>query len=105
MATSSLSYRQLARHAPTAPLLGVGCEGMSEFYDPKQMNDDESIRVIHRYLEAGGNFLDTADMYGSGRNETLVGQALAGRRDGVILATKFGNVRGPNGEFLGVRGD
>jgi aryl-alcohol dehydrogenase-like predicted oxidoreductase len=79
--------------------------GMSEFYDPKQMDDAESIRVIHRYLEAGGNFLDTADMYGSGRNETLVGQAIAGRRDAVVLATKFGNVRGPNGEFLGVRGD
>lgn len=79
--------------------------GMSEFYDPKQMNDAESIRVIHRYLDAGGNFLDTADMYGVGRNETLVGQAIAGRRADVVLATKFGNVRGPKGEFLGVRGD
>jgi aryl-alcohol dehydrogenase-like predicted oxidoreductase len=78
---------------------------MSEFYDPKQMDDAESIRVIHRYLDAGGNFLDTADMYGIGRNETLVGRAIAGRRGDVILATKFGNVRGPNGEFLGVRGD
>ena len=79
--------------------------GMSEFYDPKQMNDDESIRVIHRYLDSGGNFLDTADMYGVGRNETLVGRAIAGRRDRVVLATKFGHMRGPNGEFLGVRGD
>ena len=79
--------------------------GMSEFYLPSQMNDQESIRVIHRYLDAGGNFLDTADMYGSGRNEELVGRALAGRRDAVVLATKFGNVRGPKGEFLGVRGD
>ena len=79
--------------------------GMSEFYDPKQMDDAESIRVIHRYLDAGGNFLDTADMYGVGRNEVLVGKAIAGRRGQVVLATKFGNVRGPNGEFLGVRGD
>lgn len=87
----------------TAP--GLGCMGMSEFYDPKQMNDEESIRVIHRYLDAGGNFLDTADMYGVGRNEELVGRAIAGRRGEVVVATKFGNVRGPKGEFLGIRGD
>jgi aryl-alcohol dehydrogenase-like predicted oxidoreductase len=79
--------------------------GMSDFYDPKQMDDAESIRVIHRYLDLGGNFLDTADMYGCGRNEELVGRAIADRRDRVVLATKFGNVRGPAGEFLGVRGD
>ena len=85
--------------------LGLGCMGMSEFYGPSQMDDAESIRVIHRYLDDGGNFLDTADMYGVGRNEELVGRALAGRRDRAVLATKFGNVRGPNGEFLGVRGD
>jgi aryl-alcohol dehydrogenase-like predicted oxidoreductase len=75
------------------------------FYDPKQMNDEESIRVIHRYLDAGGNFLDTADVYGVGRNEILVGKAIKGRRDRVVLATKFGNVRGAGGQFLGVRGD
>lgn len=85
--------------------IGLGCMGMSEFYDPAEMDDAESIRVIHRYLDAGGNFLDTADMYGVGRNETLVGKAIADRRDRVVLATKFGNVRGPNGEFQGVRGD
>ncbi|HEY4990360.1 MAG TPA: aldo/keto reductase [Opitutaceae bacterium] len=85
--------------------IGLGCMGMSEFYDPAQMDDSASVRVIHRYLDAGGNFLDTADMYGSGRNETLVGKAIAGRRGQVVLATKFGNVRGPKGEFLGVRGD
>jgi aryl-alcohol dehydrogenase-like predicted oxidoreductase len=79
--------------------------GMSEFYAPSQMDDQELIRAIHRYLDAGGNFLDTADMYGSGRNEELVGRAIAGRRSAVVLATKFGNVRGPKGEFLGVRGD
>ena len=85
--------------------VGLGCMGMSEFYDPKEMNDEESIRVIHRYLDAGGDFLDTADMYGIGKNEVLVGKAIQGRRDRVVLATKFGNVRGPNAEFLGVRGD
>ncbi|WP_373926535.1 aldo/keto reductase [Paludisphaera borealis] len=84
---------------------GLGCMGMSEFYDPSQMDDAESIRVIHRFLDQGGNLLDTADMYGSGRNEQLVGKAIADRRGRVVLATKFGNVRGPNGEFLGVRGD
>jgi aryl-alcohol dehydrogenase-like predicted oxidoreductase len=97
--------RQLGRGGLRVSAIGLGCMGMSEFYDPKQMNDEESIRVIHRYLDAGGNFLDTADMYGVGRNEVLVGKAIAGRRDRVVLATKFGNMRGPKGEFLGVRGD
>jgi len=78
---------------------------MSEFYDPTQLSDEESIRVIHRYLDAGGNFLDTADMYGVGKNEEVVGRAIEHRRAQVVLATKFGNVRGSNGEFLGVRGD
>ncbi len=97
--------RQLGKSGLHVSAVGLGCMGMSEFYDPSQMNDAESIRVIHRYLDAGGNFLDTADMYGSGRNEVLVGQAIANRRSEVVLATKFGNVRGPKGEFLGVRGD
>jgi aryl-alcohol dehydrogenase-like predicted oxidoreductase len=95
--------RQLGKLRVSA--IGLGCMGMSEFYDPSQMNDAESIRVIHRYLDAGGNFLDTADMYGMGRNEILVGKSIAGRRNQVVLATKFGNVRKPNGEFIGVRGD
>jgi aryl-alcohol dehydrogenase-like predicted oxidoreductase len=77
--------------------------GMSEFYG--QRDDAESVAVIHHALDRGVNFLDTADMYGVGHNEELVGRALKGRRDGVILATKFGNVRGPNGEMLGIRGD
>jgi aryl-alcohol dehydrogenase-like predicted oxidoreductase len=85
--------------------IGLGCMGMSEFYTSSEMDDQESIRVIHHYLDAGGNHLDTADMYGWGRNEVLVGKAIAGRRSQVVLATKFGNVRGPNGEFLGIRGD
>ncbi|HWE38987.1 MAG TPA: aldo/keto reductase [Isosphaeraceae bacterium] len=97
--------RVLGKGGLRVSAIGLGCMGMSEFYDPKQMDDAESIRVIHRYLDAGGNFLDTADMYGSGRNEELIGKAIRDRRDRVVLATKFGNVRGPNAEFLGVRGD
>src|SRR3954451_20529144 len=75
--------------------LGLGCMGMSEFYGTG--DEDESIRTIHRALDLGVTFLDTADMYGPFTNEELVGRAIAGRRDGVVLATKFGNVRGPNG--------
>src|SRR5436189_6372066 len=100
-----MSERELGKSGLRVSAIGLGCMGMSEFYDPKQMKDEESIRVIHRYLEAGGNFLDTADVYGLGRNEILVGKAIADRRSKVILATKFGNVRGPKGEFMGVRGD
>jgi aryl-alcohol dehydrogenase-like predicted oxidoreductase len=96
-----MKYRVLGKDGLRVSAIGLGCMGMSEFYDPSQMNDAESIRVIHTYLDVGGNFLDTADMYGSGRNEMLVGEAIANRRPQVVLATKFGNVRGPNGEFLG----
>src|ERR1700722_6001918 len=97
--------RVLGREGLRVSAIGLGCMGMSEFYHPSQINDEESIRVILRYLDAGGNFLDTADVYGVGRNEILVGKAIRDRRDKVILATKFANVRGPQGEFLGVRGD
>jgi aryl-alcohol dehydrogenase-like predicted oxidoreductase len=100
-----MTKRELGTSGLRVSAVGLGCMGMSEFYDPKQTNDAESIRVIHRYLDAGGNFLDTADMYGVGRNEILVGKAIKDRRDKVVLATKFGNVRNTNGEFLGVRGD
>jgi aryl-alcohol dehydrogenase-like predicted oxidoreductase len=82
--------------------LGLGCMGMSEFYGPG--DEAESIRTIHRALALGINFLDTADIYGLGRNEELVGKALRDRRDQAVLATKFGNVRGKDGSWLGVNG-
>lgn len=82
--------------------IGLGCMGMSEFYGPT--SDQESIRVIQRALDSGVNFLDTADMYGNGHNERLIARAVQGRRESVILATKFGNMRGERGEFLGVNG-
>ena len=81
---------------------GLGCMGMSEFYGPS--NDAQSIEVIRRAIDLGVTFIDTADMYGPFTNEVLVGKAIAGRRDDVQLATKFGNVRGANGERLGVSG-
>jgi aryl-alcohol dehydrogenase-like predicted oxidoreductase len=82
--------------------MGLGCMGMSEFYG--RADEDEAIRTIHRALELGITFLDTADMYGPFTNEKLVGRAITDRRDDVVLATKFGNVRGENGERLGIDG-
>src|ERR1700712_1381089 len=82
---------------------GLGCMGMSEFYG--EADQGEAVATIHRALELGVSFLDTADMYGPFTNEKLVGKAIAGRRGEVVLATKFGNVRGENGEMLGIRGD
>ncbi len=81
---------------------GLGCMGMSEFYG--SADEDEALATIHRALDAGVTLLDTADMYGPFTNEELVGKAIAGRRDDVVLATKFGNERGPNGEYLGING-
>jgi len=82
--------------------VGLGCMGMSEFYGPG--DERESIRTIHRAVELGVDFLDTADIYGLGRNEELVGRAIRDRREKVVLATKFGNVRGKDGSWLGVNG-
>src|ERR1700728_459655 len=82
--------------------MGLGCMGMSEFYG--KSDDAESIAAIHLSLDRGMNFLDTADMYGVGKNEALVGKAIQGRRNEIVLATKFGNQRSPDGKFLGVNG-
>jgi aryl-alcohol dehydrogenase-like predicted oxidoreductase len=98
-----IEKRRLGRDGPQVSAIGLGCMGMSEFYAGG--SEQESIATIHHALDRGVTFLDTADMYGWGSNEELVGGAIRGRRDEVFLATKFGNVRGPNGEFLGVRGD
>ena len=98
-----IEKRQLGKNGPEVSAIGLGCMGMSEFYAGG--NEQESIATIRHALDRGVTFLDTADMYGWGANEELVGRAIRDRRDEVFLATKFGNVRGPNGEFLGVRGD
>jgi aryl-alcohol dehydrogenase-like predicted oxidoreductase len=92
----------LGRSGLEVSALGLGCMGMSEFYGTADRA--ESIATIHKAIDEGCSFLDTADMYGSGHNEELLGEALKGRRDQVILATKFGNMRGPGGSFLGVNG-
>jgi aryl-alcohol dehydrogenase-like predicted oxidoreductase len=95
--------RTLGANGPEVSAEGLGCMGMSEFYG--SADETEGKEVIQRALELGVSFLDTADAYGPFTNETLVGGAIAGRRDEVVLATKFGNVRGENGERLGIRGD
>jgi aryl-alcohol dehydrogenase-like predicted oxidoreductase len=95
-----MQTRHLSHLAVSA--LGLGCMGMSEFYGT--LDEDESIRTIHRALDLGVTLLDTADMYGPFTNEQLIGRAVADRRDEVVLATKFGNERGPGGERLGING-
>src|SRR5918912_1402391 len=97
-----MNTRKLGTEGLEVPEIGLGCMGMSEFYG--NSDEGESIATIHRALELGVTFLDTADMYGPFKNEELVGRAIKGRRDEVVLATKFGNVRGERGEFLGVNG-
>jgi aryl-alcohol dehydrogenase-like predicted oxidoreductase len=98
-----LRQRRLGSQGLVVSEIGLGCMGMSEFYG--RSDEGEAIATIRRALDLGVNVLDTADMYGPFTNEMLVGRAVAGRRDDVVLATKFGNVRGTGGEHLGIRGD
>src|SRR5215208_4205028 len=89
-----MDNRKLGQEGLEVAEIGLGCMGMSEFYG--DADEDEAIATIHRALELGVTMLDTADMYGPFKNEELVGRAIEGRRDRVIVATKFGNVRDPN---------
>jgi aryl-alcohol dehydrogenase-like predicted oxidoreductase len=97
-----MDTRKLGTQGLAVPALGLGCMGMSDFY--AGADEKESIATIHRAVELGVTLLDTADIYGPWKNEELVGRALRGRRDRVVLATKFGNVRGPDGSWRGVNG-
>jgi len=97
-----METRTLGGQGLTVSAMGLGCMGMSDFYGP--VDEGAAIRVIHRALELGITLLDTADIYGPFTNEELVGRAIADRRDQAILATKFGNVRKPDGTFVGVDG-
>ncbi|MCB9357586.1 MAG: aldo/keto reductase [Calditrichaeota bacterium] len=97
-----MQQRQLGKNGPKVSAIGLGCMGMSEFYGIG--DNKESLKVLHRALDLGCNFWDTADMYGVGLNEVLIGNVLRERRNDVFIATKFANVRGFDGSFMGVNG-
>lgn len=100
--TLAMEHRRLGHSQIKVSAIGLGCMGMSEFYGPR--DDEQSTATIHRALDLGINFLDTADAYGLGHNEELVGKAIRHRRDEVVLATKFGNVRSADGAWIDVCG-
>ena len=104
MTTMPMPRRRLGNSGATVSALGLGCMAMTETYSASAADDVESIRTIHRALELGIDFIDTADVYGLGRNEELLARALADRRDRAFLATKIGNVKSPDGKYLGVDG-
>src|SRR4051812_28042724 len=97
-----MKTRRLGTNGPEISAIGLGCMGMSDFYGPA--DDTKSIDVIHAALDRGVNFFDTADMYGVGRNESLVGRALAGQRAGAVIATKFAIMRAADGTVTGISG-
>lgn len=102
MAATDFPRRTLGRNGPTVSALGLGCMGMSDFYGPSE--EATNLATLNHALDIGIDFLDTADMYGVGDNERLLGKVLRERRDEVVLATKFGNVRAPDGRFLRIDG-
>src|SRR3954469_5830668 len=98
----AMKRRKLGNTGATVSAIGLGCMGMSEFYG--ETDEAQSMATLNRALELGIDFLDTADVYGPFKNEELLGRFLKGKRDQVVLATKFGNMRSPEGKFLGVNG-
>jgi aryl-alcohol dehydrogenase-like predicted oxidoreductase len=102
MSISHFPRRTLGRQGLTVSAIGLGCMGMSDFYGPSE--ESTNLAVLHHALDRGVNFLDTADMYGVGANERLLAQVLKTRRDEIVLATKFGNVRAPDGTLLRIDG-